>query len=361
MQKQTTFNFELWRNNDKRRWSRLTNIESTHVIALPTKKIGAQTSSDFCETNDFIEAHVPHLAKQLNHINPSIDTLSITESNPLILDWRNKQASQKSAGQRLYIEAQNGGVCDLIELMPAHLVSPTYRAHEIHVRSGTTLRHWLLEVPNDITQTNDTTPCGALSFRRTLVERNATIERHYLGLGHFSKNIDHTVLTGERAHASVKGLFLPNRSGAEWDIHAHVIHDAPQTTSDNDFRGLASDGGVGIWNSIVTINKGADGSDSKQLNHNIILGQKSQIHTKPELIIFTDDVTASHGCTCGALDEDALFYLRTRGLSKEQAELLLIEAFLAETTPPQPKSLDIDIQAIVRQHRLEHKTIGAGA
>ena len=75
------------------------------------------------------------------------------------------------------------------------------------------------------------------------------------------------------------------------------------------------------------IHEGADGTDAEQSNHNLLLSRKAEINAKPELEIYTDDVKCSHGTTVGQLDETALFYLRSRGLSRHEAKQLLTRAF----------------------------------
>ncbi|MGH6953086.1 MAG: SufD family Fe-S cluster assembly protein, partial [Alphaproteobacteria bacterium] len=87
----------------------------------------------------------------------------------------------------------------------------------------------------------------------------------------------------------------------------------------------------GVFNGTVVVHPDAQKSEAHQSNHNLLLSGEAEIDTKPELEILADDVKCGHGANAGALDEDALFYLRARGLGSEAARSLLIEGFVAET------------------------------
>ena len=116
-------------------------------------------------------------------------------------------------------------------------------------------------------------------------------------------------------------------------------HAKPNGTTRQDYRGIAGGRSRTIFNGKALVQVGADGTDAEQSNHNLLLSSKAEIDTKPELEIYADDVKCAHGATVGELDADALFYLRSRGLSADQAERVLTRAFAArmlaalETSP----------------------------
>ena len=85
-----------------------------------------------------------------------------------------------------------------------------------------------------------------------------------------------------------------------------------------------------VFNGKAIVRQGADGTDAEQANHNLLLSERAEIDTKPELEIYADDVKCSHGATVGELDRRALYYLRTRGLSLEQAARMLTRAFVGQ-------------------------------
>ena len=111
------------------------------------------------------------------------------------------------------------------------------------------------------------------------------------------------------------------------DIHTRIIHAAENCTSREMFKYLADGRSRAVFNGKVIVLPGADGTDSAQRSDNLLLSEHARIDTKPDLEIHTDDVIASHGATVGQLDEDALFYLRSRGIDMHSARRLLMRAF----------------------------------
>ncbi|MCP4046743.1 MAG: SufD family Fe-S cluster assembly protein, partial [Gammaproteobacteria bacterium] len=111
------------------------------------------------------------------------------------------------------------------------------------------------------------------------------------------------------------------------DNHARVDHMAPGGFSDQYFRGVASGSGRAVFNTAVCVHPGADETEARQSNANILLSARAEVDTKPELEIYADEVIASHGATVGQLDEQAVFYMRSRGLSENEARQLLTTAF----------------------------------
>jgi len=106
-----------------------------------------------------------------------------------------------------------------------------------------------------------------------------------------------------------------------------VDHIAPGGSSDQYYRGVAGGCGRAVFNTRVLVHPGADETEATQSNANILLSARAEVDTKPELEIYADEVIASHGATVGQLDEQAVFYLRSRGLSEKQARQLLTTAF----------------------------------
>lgn len=127
-------------------------------------------------------------------------------------------------------------------------------------------------------------------------------------------------------HASISGLYLVG-AGQHIDNHTRIDHVVGPTESRQEYRGILTGHARGVWNGKVIVHDGADGTDAEQSNHNLLLSRNAEINTKPELEIYADDVKCSHGTTVGQLDRDAMFYLRTRGLSRHEARQVLTRAF----------------------------------
>ncbi|MEE8339471.1 MAG: Fe-S cluster assembly protein SufD [Xanthomonadales bacterium] len=140
-----------------------------------------------------------------------------------------------------------------------------------------------------------------------------------------------TVLAGSGAHAAFLGAFVLDKA-RHVDNHISVDHASPGCSSEQFFRGVLGGRSRGVFNGKALIRPGADQSSVRQSSANLLLSPLAQIDTKPELEIYADEVEASHGATVGQLDEDAIFYLRSRGLSEAEARHLLVDAFCRAVT-----------------------------
>ncbi len=131
------------------------------------------------------------------------------------------------------------------------------------------------------------------------------------------------------AEADLRGLYAPFGK-AHIDNHTRVHHRAPHGSSREFFRGIAGDSARAVFNGKVVVHEGAVKTDSEQRVANLLLSNKAEINAKPELEIYNDDVKCAHGATFGQLDEDAVHYLRSRGLDRAAARSLLTWAFAQE-------------------------------
>lgn len=135
-----------------------------------------------------------------------------------------------------------------------------------------------------------------------------------------------TDLAEPGAGAELYGLYAVN-GRQHIDNHTHINHLAHHTTSRELYRGVLDGNGRAVFNGKVLVAKHAVKTDSSQANHNLLLSKGAEIDTKPELEIYADDVKCAHGATIGQLDEQQLFYLRSRGLDADTARALLVGAF----------------------------------
>ena len=106
-----------------------------------------------------------------------------------------------------------------------------------------------------------------------------------------------------------------------------VHHANPNCESHQDYKGIYNDKSTGVFNGRVLVEKVAQKINAFQQNNNLIIGDNATVNSKPQLEIFADDVKCSHGCTIGQIDENALFYLKTRGINDNDAKGLLTYAF----------------------------------
>jgi Fe-S cluster assembly protein SufD len=147
--------------------------------------------------------------------------------------------------------------------------------------------------------------------------------------GGLVRNSTYHRLTGEGAESNSYGLYLADR----WqhiDNYIKIEHAAPNCTSKQLFKGVLDDYSTGVFNGAIKVEKDAQGTRAYQSNNSILLTDDAKMDTKPQLEIYADDVKCSHGATIGQLDEEAMFYLRSRGIDKEEARLMLMFGFAHE-------------------------------
>lgn len=155
------------------------------------------------------------------------------------------------------------------------------------------------------------------------------VSHNFTGGGRLVRNDIHTKLTGEGAEAELFGLYFA--SGRQLvDNHTQIEHAVPRTRSVEHYKGVLDGHGRAVFNGKVVVHPGADGTDARQSNDNLILSPGAEADTKPQLEIYADDVKCSHGATIGQLDEAALFYLASRGLAEHSARGLLTFAFAGD-------------------------------
>ena len=114
------------------------------------------------------------------------------------------------------------------------------------------------------------------------------------------------------------------------DVHTFVDHAKPNSVSNELYKCILDGNSVGVFNGKIMVRQDAQLINAYQSNRSILLSDSAHMYSKPELEIYADDVKCSHGATTGQLDEEAIFYLRSRGLQQEEARLLLLESFARE-------------------------------
>jgi Fe-S cluster assembly protein SufD len=159
------------------------------------------------------------------------------------------------------------------------------------------------------------------------LERDAMLNYNNFDFGgEFARNDIIADIVAAGASVNLRGLYLA--SGRQHiDNHTRVDHRVGPATSREEYRGILNGRARCVFNGKAIVHAGADGTDADQSNHNLLLSDKAEIDTKPELEIYADDVKCSHGATVGQLDKSALFYLRSRGLDKDEATQVLTRAF----------------------------------
>jgi Fe-S cluster assembly protein SufD len=156
---------------------------------------------------------------------------------------------------------------------------------------------------------------------------NSVVKVHTFSFGgNLTRNNLNYYQNGEYIDSTMKGVTILGEK-QHVDHHTLVHHREPNCESHQDYKGIYGEKSTGVFNGKIIVDKIAQKTNAFQQNNNILISDNATINTKPQLEIFADDVKCSHGCTIGQLDEEALFYLQTRGIPKKEAAALLMYAF----------------------------------
>ena len=223
---------------------------------------------------------------------------------------------------RLKIILEEGAELTLLE---QHIGQGAYwknMATEIVIGANARLNHIRIqEDSNQAVQTN---------MVHITMERDSHLNSFSLNLGgKLTRHDIHAVLNGPNIECSLNGISLL-QGKQHGDTTILMEHAAPHCRSNQFYRTILADESRGVFQGKVHVHKVAQKTDGYQLSNTLLLSPKAEMDTKPELEIYADDVKCSHGATTGQLDEEPLFYLRSRGLTEKEARLLLIQAFVDE-------------------------------
>jgi Fe-S cluster assembly protein SufD len=181
--------------------------------------------------------------------------------------------------------------------------------------------------------------------------RDARLASVSVSLGAAISRYDATVvLDGEGADCSLDGLFLAGAT-QHMDVHTTVDHARPHGTSRELFKGILDGEAKGVFHGRVVVRKDAQQTDAQQKNQNLLLSRKAGVSSTPQLQILANDVRCKHASTTGHIDDDALFYLRSRGIAEDSARSLLTHAFASEIVgriDAEPLRRDVDARLVSR-------------
>ena len=177
----------------------------------------------------------------------------------------------------------------------------------------------------------------------------STINTLLLG-GKFTRNNLSFYQNGEYCESNMNGVVVLNNNEFG-DNHTYVDHKNANCESNELYKGIYLDKSKGVFNGKIMVRPDAQKINAFQANNNLLLSENSSINSKPQLEIYADDVKCSHGCTIGQLDDDALFYMRTRGISKEDAKTILTFAFASEAV----EKLSIDELSEITKQEMKKK------
>jgi Fe-S cluster assembly protein SufD len=198
----------------------------------------------------------------------------------------------------------------------------TNAVSELVAGDGAVVEHYRVE--------RESTRAYNIGTVRVQQGRSSNVACHGVLLGGaLVRNNVHPVLAGEGAECVLNGVFMP-RGRQHMDNFMWVEHASPHCGSRQFYNGILDEKATGVFSGRIIVHKDAQKTDAKQTNRNLLLSDEAQMDSKPQLEIYADDVKCTHGATIGQMDDDAIFYLRSRGIPLERARTLLLFGFAAE-------------------------------
>ena len=193
---------------------------------------------------------------------------------------------------------------------------------ELHLQAGSRIAHHVVR--------HGSSKAFHVGHIRARVQRDARLDSGtwWLG-GAWARNDLHVELLEPGAHCELLGLYLTSEN-QHVDNHTCIDHAAPHCTSRELYKGVLGGKSTAVFNGRVLVQRDAQKTDADQSNHNLLLSDSATVNTKPELEIYADDVKCAHGTTVGQLDDDHIWYLRSRGIPLQQALQMLTRAFVAD-------------------------------
>ena len=193
---------------------------------------------------------------------------------------------------------------------------------EAYVGTGATLDLYELE--------ENTTATRRFSYLKVYQEADSNVLLGGITLHNgLTRNTTRVTLAGRGAHIDLSGMAIADKH-QHVDNHTFIDHRVSDCTSRELFKYVLDDSAVGAFAGKVLVREGAQHTASEQTNRNLCVTREARMYTQPQLEIYADDVKCSHGATVGQLDENALFYMRQRGISEREARLLLMFAFVGD-------------------------------
>ncbi|RKH34021.1 Fe-S cluster assembly protein SufD [Corallococcus praedator] len=228
------------------------------------------------------------------------------------------------ASPRVVVVAGEGSEATLVETYAGLGTEATFTnaVTEVSLGDNASLHHYKLQTEGDATL-----HLGGLYSRQG---RDSRFQSHAFSFGGaLARNEVHALFAGEGGECLLNGLFV-GRGTQHLDNRTDLDHAVPRCSSREVYKGVLDDRSRGTFHGRIRVREDAQKTDASQTNRNLLLSEGAQVDTRPQLEILADDVKCAHGTAVGRLDDTALFYLRSRGIPKPEAERMLTQAFASE-------------------------------
>jgi len=239
----------------------------------------------------------------------AIELINFGSNNSQLINLRNLIVLENGAEAEVFIREINQTESSNL----FNTVNEIFVADNAHFKS---FQHQAFQAEGNQIQTTNAEVGANATFKNWLFTQNGQLVRNNLN----------SEFKGENAATEIFGIYLP-KDNSLVDNHTYIDHAVPNCYSNELYRGIIADKATAVFNGKVMVRQYAQKTNAFQANNNILLTDNGTVNSKPELEIYADDVKCSHGSTTGQMDEEALFYLRSRGVSRENAVNLMVQAF----------------------------------
>jgi len=295
------------------------SVQNLRETAANASQVAHLASS---EVNPFVALNTAFL-RQGTFISVKKNT---RVENPLHILYVTRTKENALTQPRNFVHVEKNAELSIIESY-INLDSDAYFTNsvsEIYVQDNAVVHHYKLE--------HESKAAYHTSFTQVHQESSSQYHSHNFSFGgKLVRNDIVTTLDGEGADCTLNGLSLID-GRQHVDNHTKIEHAKAHCTSNQLYKGIMDDRSHVVFSGKIHVFKDAQKTDAMQSSQNLLLSNKATVNTKPQLEIYADDVKCTHGSTVGELDENGIFYLRSRGISQENARKLMIQAFAGEVT-----------------------------
>jgi Fe-S cluster assembly protein SufD len=289
-----------------------------------------QRTAGATAVKDLPEEALRHLAQHADQTNPftALNTAFLHEvafihvprntvlEQPIEITYAAE--GEGVAHPRALIVVGANAQCTVVETYKGQGAYFTNAVTEIVAGEGSIVDHYKV--------TSEAPEAYHVATLQAVLGRSTNFKSHSISLGGALVRNDAGAVLSEGTEATLNGLYIVNGT-QHIDNHTTIDHAKPHGVSHELYKGILDGKASAVFNGRIMVRKDAQKTDSKQTNKNLVLSDEAVINTKPELQIFADDVRCTHGATIGQLDAEAMFYLQSRGIGRDDARSLLTYAF----------------------------------
>ncbi len=308
--------------------------ELSSVSNLPDGVVLTSLAHAMAETPELVEPHLGKLARADENAFVAMNTafirdgvfLSIPDNTvvkePIHIAFASTRSDTMSHPRVLIVAGRSSQATIVESYVGTGSGYLTNAVTEIVCGENTVISHCKLQ--------RESTTAFHVATQESIVDSNSHFSTENVSIGGaLVRNDINSVLDGEGIDCRMDGLYLAT-DRQHVDNHTFIRHARPNCHSFELYKGILNGKARAVFNGKIYVDQDAQKTDAKQANNCILLSDDARINTQPQLEIFADDVKCTHGATIGQLDEDAVFYMRTRGISIADARNILVYAFAAE-------------------------------